>query len=129
MIGESLLDTNAMIAFLNGDFTLREHVADSPRLYLSIVVLAELYFGAHKSNRTEENLARIDNLIFTSSLIYCDHGTAWEYGLIKNELRAKGRLIPEGDIWIAATARQHKLSVVTRDRHFEEIERLQIVKL
>jgi len=126
MTGEWLLDTNAMIDFLNGDFTLRERVADSPRLLLSIVVLAELYVGAHKSARTNENLARIENLIFTSDLINCDHGTAWEYGVIKNGLRLKGRLIPESDLWIAATARQHGLTLVTRDRHFEEIERLQI---
>jgi tRNA(fMet)-specific endonuclease VapC len=126
MTGEWLLDTNAIIDFLNGDFTLRERIAESSQLLLSIVVLAELYFGAHKSARTDENLARIDNLIFASDLIDCDHGTAWEYGVIKNGLRLKGRLIPESDLWIAATARQHGLTLVTRDRHFEEIERLKI---
>jgi tRNA(fMet)-specific endonuclease VapC len=126
MTGEFLLDSNAMIDFLENDLSLRELVTNSPRLLLSIVVLAELYYGARKSSRREENLARIDNLIARSSLIDCDQGTAREYGMIKNELRLKGRLIPECDIWIAASARQHGFTVVTKDRHFNEVANLQI---
>jgi tRNA(fMet)-specific endonuclease VapC len=34
-------------------------------------------------------------------------------------------LIPENDIWIAASAVQYGLTLATRDRHFEEVERLQ----
>jgi tRNA(fMet)-specific endonuclease VapC len=40
----------------------------------------------------------------------------------KNLLRAKGRPIPENDIWIAAIAKQHELTLVSRDDHFKEIE-------
>jgi tRNA(fMet)-specific endonuclease VapC len=39
-------------------------------------------------------------------------------------LRIKGRPIPENDIWIAATARQHDLTLVSRDRHFAEVDNL-----
>ena len=49
---------------------------------------------------------------------------AKEYGVVKQELRRKGRPIPENDIWIAATARQLKLALVTRDRHFDEVDGL-----
>jgi predicted nucleic acid-binding protein len=37
---------------------------------------------------------------------------------------AQGRPIPDNDIWIAAIARQHSLSLITRDAHFREIEGL-----
>ena len=84
MSGEFLPDTNAVIALLNGEMALRELMADSPRLLLSIVVLGELYHGAHHSKRFDENIARIDDLILTSTLVYCDQGTAWEYGIIKS---------------------------------------------
>lgn len=43
-------------------------------------------------------------------------------GELKNELRRKGRPIPENDIWIAATALQHGLTLVTRDSDFEHVE-------
>lgn len=33
----------------------------------------------------------------------------------------------EDDIWIAATALQHSLTIITQDRHFSEISNLQIV--
>ncbi|HFE66754.1 MAG TPA: PIN domain-containing protein, partial [Chloroflexi bacterium] len=38
----------------------------------------------------------------------------------------RGRPIPENDIWIAALAIEHELTLVTRDAHFEEIEQLDI---
>jgi tRNA(fMet)-specific endonuclease VapC len=42
-------------------------------------------------------------------------------------LRLKGRPLPENDIWIAALALQHNLTLVTRDAHFQEVEHLKIV--
>jgi len=44
--------------------------------------------------------------------------------VIKSQLRAKGQPIPENDIWIAATAKQPQLTLVTRDGHFQAIEGL-----
>jgi len=43
-------------------------------------------------------------------------------------LRKKGRPIPENDIWIAAIAFQHDLTLVSRDEHFEEVEDLKLEK-
>jgi len=56
------------------------------------------------------------------SVLICDTETSRQYGEIKNLLRAKGRPIPENDIWIAAIAKQHELTLVSRDEHFKEIE-------
>ncbi len=47
-------------------------------------------------------------------------------GKIKNYLRQKGLPIPENDIWIAATARQYNLTLVSRDAHFGNIENLHV---
>jgi len=58
------------------------------------------------------------------SVLACDQATAREYGQIKARLRAKGRPLPENDIWIAAIARLHGLTLVTRDQHFREVEGL-----
>jgi tRNA(fMet)-specific endonuclease VapC len=127
MSGEFLPDTNAVIALLNGDMALRELMADSPRFLLSIVVLGELYHGAYNSKLFDENIARIDDLILTSTLVYCDQATALEYGSIKMSLRRRGRPLPENDIWLSAIARQHGYVLLTRDRHFQEVERLNTI--
>ncbi len=56
----------------------------------------------------------------------CGRATARRYAAIKNELRRQGRPIPENDLWIAATALEHGLLLVTRDEHFQHIGGLEI---
>ena len=72
----------------------------------------------------EENRKKIDALALSSSIIECDVDTARLYGKIKSLLISKGNPIPENDIWIAGLAQQHKLTLVTRDKHFNNIEAL-----
>jgi len=54
----------------------------------------------------------------------CDTDTASIYGMIKKRLFEKGKPIPENDIWIAAVAYQHGLTVISRDDHSSEVENL-----
>lgn len=62
-----------------------------------------------------------------STVLACDAETAQHYGQIKNRLRAKGKPLPENDIWIAALALQYGLVLVTRDAHFNKITSLSVV--
>lgn len=121
-----LLDTNIVIALFAGEPAVQEHLGQAEEVFLPSIVLGELYFGAHKSSRVEENLARVDEFAASSSVLACGADTAKEYGIIKHALRMKGRPIPENDIWIAAIARQYGLILVTRDAHFGEIEGLSV---
>jgi tRNA(fMet)-specific endonuclease VapC len=124
MTGSLLLDTNIVVGLFIDDPAIAGHFLQSPDVALSVTVLGELYYGAQKSNRVDENLARIDQFLEGVTVIDNDIATAYEYGAIRNELRLKGRPIPENDLWIAALARQHDLTVVSRDRHFAEVENL-----
>ena len=83
-----------------------------------------MWVAAQKSQRVEHNLERIRTITSLCTVLGCDWGTAREYGRLKNEQRKKGRPIPENDFWIAATARQYGLILVTRDGHFDEIDGL-----
>ena len=120
-----LLDTNIIIGMFAGDRTIREKVQNTGKLFLASPVIGELYYGARKSNRVIENLARVDSLIRQFPLYSCGLETTQWFGIIKNQLRLKGYLIPDNDIWIAAIAMQHDLILVTRDSHFHEVESLQ----
>lgn len=122
--GRFLLDTNIVIGMLDGDAGILAGFHQAEMVFMSTVVLGELYYGAAKSGRPAENTARIDGVIGQASVIPVGVDVAREYGIVKQELRRKGRPIPENDIWIAATARQLKLVLVTRDRHFDEIDGL-----
>lgn len=124
MNGKYLIDTNYAIQLFSGLKTVEERLSHDPDLYLSAIVLGELFFGAYKSNHVQQNLKQITELTKTMHVLPCDGRTAEYYGAIKNQLFRKGRPIPENDLWLAALAKQHDLIVVTRDRHFQEVERL-----
>jgi predicted nucleic acid-binding protein len=61
------------------------------------------------------------------NLLVVGRGTAERYAQIRRELKTSGRPIPSNDLWIAALAREHRLPVVSRDRHFEAVRGLQLV--
>ena len=121
MSGRFLLDTNIVIAIFAEEPTVLAHLTTAEDIFVPAIVLGELYYGARKSTRAEANTARIEEFGSSAAVLGCDVITALQYGRIKNDLRAKGRPIPENDIWIAAVAVQHRLTVVSRDEHFVEV--------
>ncbi len=127
MKGKFLLDTNIAIAFLTADESL-QRPDPSAQLYLSCTAIGELFYGALNSNQIDGNVRRLTEFIRDAVSVSCDDDTARIYGEIKTALRKKGRPIPENDIWIAAVAMQHSLTLVSRDEHFENVERLNLVR-
>jgi tRNA(fMet)-specific endonuclease VapC len=122
MNGRYLLDTTIAIAVLEGEVDLTRRRGKPFEAFLSAIVLGELFFGAEKSRRVEENKARIRRLISLCPVLLCDEETAQHYGIVKKQLQRKGRPIPENDIWIAASARQHGLILAARDGHYEYLD-------
>lgn len=124
MNGRFLLDTNIVIALFGQDQVVHEHLADALEVFVPSIVTGELYYGAYRSQRAQENLSRIEEFARVSTVLPCDTDTARRYASIKNGLRIRGQPLPENDLWIAALAQQYGLTLVTRDRHFEAIEDL-----
>lgn len=123
MAGKLLLDTNAIIALFSGDKQVSARLAEA-EAFVPSTALGELYYGARKSSRSLQNVAKIEEFAAASQVIACDAVTAWIYGETKNRLHSKGRPIPENDLWIAAVAIQHGLTLVTRDNHFDDVDNL-----
>ena len=122
-----LLDTNIVIAALKRERATLARVEDAEgSLFVPVIALGELYFGARKSARVEENFRRIEGFAARANILPCDGETARLYGEVKDGLGRKGRPIPENDIWIAAVALQHDLTLVSRDSHFEHVEGLEL---
>lgn len=128
MSGSLLLDTNIIIALFAHDEAVQRRLASANEVYVPSIAIGELYYGARKSGRVSANLARIDEFAAKMVVLACDATTAQYYGQVKALLRAKGRPLPENDIWIAATAQQHDLTLLSRDDHFVEVEGLRCEK-
>lgn len=126
MSGRLLLDTNIVIAVFAKEDKVQAHLVSATEVFVSAIVIGELYYGAYKSSRVTENIAKIRQFAANNTVLVSDTETAEAYGRIKGALRGKGRPIPENDIWIAATAVQYNLALVTRDGHFGEVDGLLI---
>jgi tRNA(fMet)-specific endonuclease VapC len=121
-----LLDTEVVVALLRGDGGVRERLGEAGEVFMSVVTLGELRYGALRSSRVEQNVKEIEEFARGIAILRLDEQIAATYATLKNELRSKGRPIPENDLWIAATARQYDLMLVSSDEHFQEIDALPI---
>lgn len=119
-----MLDANAIIALQRGDAALKQLLIASTDVFLPVVAIGELYYGAYKSGRVEANRQNIVAFVANRVILHVDTDTADVYGQVKQGLRAKGRPIPENDIWIAALAIQYDLTLVTDDSRFAEVDNL-----
>ena len=113
-----LLDTSILIFLIKEDSLVHERMPDNAKLYMSIIALGELYHGAEHSIDVEKGLSDANKLAQTLTVLVADNDTAKIYGRIKHEQRMKGQMLPDNDLWIAATAIQGELILAARDRHF-----------
>jgi tRNA(fMet)-specific endonuclease VapC len=127
MSGRYLLDTNIVIALFAGETAVIDQISQADELFVPSIVLGELFYGAERSGRTKQNQERVHQFAEANTILNCDKETSAWYGRIKNQLAQSGRPIPENDIWIAATAASHNLTLVSRDRHFLEVHDLQVL--
>ena len=123
-----LLDANAIIALLNDTTSpiarrVRRHATRD--FGLSAVVIHELYYGAFKSQRAEQNVARVDALQF--SVLEFDEEDARQAGQIRAHLASKGTPIGPYDVLIAGQARARDLTLVTHNT--TEFQRVPGLKL
>jgi tRNA(fMet)-specific endonuclease VapC len=120
-----ILDTNAVSALFAGDPALGKALAGDERHHLPVVVIGEYRYGLIGSRFRDHLQSLLETLIRESFVLRVDETTAEIYSLVRDDLRRKGRPIPENDIWIAALARQHRQPVISRDGHFDYVSGLQ----
>ena len=56
-------------------------------VFVPIIVLGELYYGAQKSYKVESNLTRINTFAESCSVLICDTETSRHYGENESLLR------------------------------------------
>lgn len=125
-----MLDTNVCVDYLTGRYpkVVARIQASSPRdLCLSVVVIAELRYGADHSARRRTNHSRIDVLVDELEPADFDLRAAAAYGRVRHQLEAAGTPIGPNDMLIAAHALSRGLTVVTDNT--EEFGRVKGLKV
>jgi len=81
--GKYLLDTNIIISLFAKDSQIHDRIARAEEAFVPCIAIGELYFGAYKSLKREENLTRIDEFALNNTVLPCDTDIAKKYGDIK----------------------------------------------
>lgn len=120
------LDTNRLTDLLGGDLQLGGWLETCERVCVPLFVLAEIKSGFLAGSRQQQNEAGLIRLLSqpTAEVLLPDRETAEHYARLWLQLKRAGKPVPSNDLWIAALALQHDLTLVTRDRHFEAIHQL-----
>ncbi|OQA52741.1 MAG: tRNA(fMet)-specific endonuclease VapC [Euryarchaeota archaeon ADurb.Bin294] len=126
-IGRVVLDTNAVIAYRQGIPKICRIINESDILYLPVIVLGELLYGAFNSSRIASNEQALLKFTEYTDIIHIDEAITRRYARIRLLLKKSGHPIPENDIWIAASCLELDAPIVSRDSHFKFIDNLRII--
>ena len=123
-----LLDTNAYAALLRGDEKVLSEIGRAETVYMSAIVLGELFAGFRGGNRFAENRMLLERFLNRPHVVLLLAGmeTADVFGGVKQKLKEQGAPIPINDVWIAAHALETGAVLLTYDRHFEQVAGLRL---
>lgn len=123
-----LLDTNVVINFMkkiNSAKTVMMQTENN--CCVCAVTVGELMFGAKKSRLSDFNKNKYMAFCDFVGVQEIDFDVARVYGDVKNQLQSDGKLIPENDMWISSVAIAKDLTLVSYDRHFQNVKNLNFI--
>jgi predicted nucleic acid-binding protein len=124
----NLLDTDHCIAILRKQLDLREHISPDEELATTSISVAELTHGANRSQRRDDNLARLEVLLSALSILSFDEAAGRRFGVLKAELEAKGEPLDDLDLQIASIAIETNSTLFTNNtKHFKRVSGLRLL--
>jgi tRNA(fMet)-specific endonuclease VapC len=79
------------------------------------VSVGELYTWAFRANAPRRRLAALEELLSDMVVLTQDEAVAERFGRLRAALLDAGRPAPSMDLWIAATAVEHGLTLITHN--------------
>jgi len=126
-----LLDTNICIYITKHQPEIvrqhfEKHLPDG-NIFISVITLGELRFGAEKSQWKDKAFKVIDELTSIIPVIDLDEKTADHYAQIRKELAVQGQMLDNNDLWLAAHARANNWIMVTNnEKEFLRVDGLRV---
>jgi tRNA(fMet)-specific endonuclease VapC len=120
------IDTNRYTDFARGDEPVLALLEQAEAVYVPFVVLAELRAGFALGTRGRHNERVLRRFCMRSGVevLYADDETISQYVAVYRQLRQQGTPIPTNDMWIAALVLQHDLTLLAREKHFDELPQI-----
>jgi tRNA(fMet)-specific endonuclease VapC len=120
------IDTHRLLDLLRGDARLAERLGACDEVWVPLMVLGEMKAGFQGGTQRHRNEALLQRFLAkaTVSVLLPGRETAEHYARIFVQLKRAGTPVPDNDLWIAALALEHDLTLITRDRHFGRIAQL-----
>ena len=124
-----LVDTNRYAIIIGNKRESVEYLSQAEEVWLSLITVGELLAGFAIGTQRAFHEQRLEEVINAQGVgvLRPDLETAKIYARVHRELRQQGRPIPTNDMWIAAQALQHGLTLDTRDVHFQHVPGLPLV--
>lgn len=121
-----MLDTSAYSAFLRGNHGIKLSLQQADEICLNPVILGELLAGFMMGKSEKKNRAILQDFLSSPrvKVVDIDDETSERYAVIIYHLRIKGTPIPTNDLWIAASAMQYGLKVLTADSHYLKVPQI-----
>jgi tRNA(fMet)-specific endonuclease VapC len=98
---------------------------DNASLAMSVIVVGEVRDGATGNDSAVEEF---DTLTQAIEILDVDRETAVVYAELRSSLRKSGMLMSDNDLWIAATALRHGLTLISRDKAFDRVPDLKLMR-
>jgi tRNA(fMet)-specific endonuclease VapC len=125
-----LLDTNTCIYIINRrppGIVNKVAIHGNAHIRISAVSVAELEYGASKSNYREKNRHALKEFLTSFEIIPFDGKDAEIYGIIMSELERRGEPVGPYDMQLAAQALGRDYIFVTNNtKEFERIKNLKL---
>jgi tRNA(fMet)-specific endonuclease VapC len=127
-VSRYLLDTNICIAHVKGLDAVEQRfrLVGKKKILISEITLAELKYGAIKSDRPDHH-TRVLEQFMTGISVLPISAVLDAFAMEKARLKKLGQPISDFDLLIGATAIHHDLTLVTNNtRHFQRLQGIRL---
>ncbi len=121
-----LLDTSAYSAFMRGDEAVVRALREAEAIGINAIILGEMLAGFRRGQHRSRNEADLRRFLSSPrvTILEIDDETAERYATILESLWRAGTPIATNDLWIAASAMQYGLRLLTLDRDFTKVPQI-----
>jgi tRNA(fMet)-specific endonuclease VapC len=127
-----LIDTD-VLSYLYNEHSLAENylkILEGHHGLVALQTFCEMRYGAFLNGWGKRRLDRLENFLDDYTMIEPNNETGILWAKLRVQVRQIGRHIARSDAWIAATALEYKVALVTHNvKDFDAVEGLQILSL